>query len=77
MFKDNPGSSTIGGLAVAVPGELRGFQELYNRYGGKVAWSELVQPTIDLCRTGILITDYTANVLRTREKRIFKEPTLR
>lgn len=33
MYKDNPQGSTKGGLAVAVPGELRGLEYLHKKYG--------------------------------------------
>ena len=40
-----------GGLAVGVPGELRGLKKAHEDYG-KLEWSRLVQPSIDLARAG-------------------------
>lgn len=33
MFKHDQNASVVGGLAVAVPGELRGLEYLHRRYG--------------------------------------------
>lgn len=75
MFRNR--SSEVGGLAVAVPGELKGYWMAYNKYGGKVAWKELVQPTIDLCRNGILVTEYLAKVYSDTFETLYKDPYLR
>ncbi len=41
MYKDNATASTIGGLAVAVPGELKGLQYLHQKYGVRLdSWLE-------------------------------------
>lgn len=55
MFKPRPGfdavaASKVGGLAVAVPGELRGLEEAYKKCGGGVSWARLVQPSVDIAR---------------------------
>lgn len=33
MYKNNPNGSTLGGLAVGIPGELRGLEYLHRKYG--------------------------------------------
>ncbi|GAA5822503.1 hypothetical protein JCM11251_006360 [Rhodosporidiobolus azoricus] len=43
-------ASKVGGLSVAVPGELRGFEAAYQACGGGVPWSRLFQPAADLAR---------------------------
>ncbi|RHZ63821.1 hypothetical protein CDV55_106220 [Aspergillus turcosus] len=49
MFNNT--SSTIGGLASGVPGELRGLEHLHKKYGS-LPWSVLVQPAIRTAREG-------------------------
>ena len=47
MFRDNPTSALYGGLSVAVPGEVRGLQEAYQRWGS-LPWKRLVDPSVSL-----------------------------
>ena len=51
MFNHDIHSSTIGGLAVGIPGEMAGFKLAHERHG-KVAWSTLFAPSIKLARDG-------------------------
>jgi len=68
----------LGGLSVAVPGELMGYWEAYKKYkSGNIEWRELVQPTIDLCREGITVTPYLAKLLKQKEEDIKQSVTLR
>lgn len=69
-------SKITGILSVAVPGELKGYAEMHNKYG-RVPWKTLIQPTIDLCRSGHLVTEYLERVLKTMRSNIFAEPTLK
>ena len=77
MFGSDEDSAIRGGLAVAVPGELRGYWEAYNKYGGGVAWKDLIQPTIDLCNEGIPVTKYVAEVSGANKELIMKDDILR
>lgn len=58
MYSANPNknASTIGGLAVGVPGELRGFEMLHNQYG-KLPWHQVIYPSIQLNRYGFKVTN--------------------
>ncbi|KAI0030947.1 gamma-glutamyltranspeptidase [Vararia minispora EC-137] len=47
MYVGDPTKAQFGGLAVAVPGELRGLGEAHQRWG-KLEWSRLVQPSVEL-----------------------------
>ena len=48
-------SSTIGGLASGVPGELRGLEYLHTNYG-KLPWKTLVEPAVKVARDGFPVT---------------------
>lgn len=52
----NQTKSTIGGLAVGVPGELRGWEMLHKRHGS-LPWKDLFQPAIHLARTGYPVNE--------------------
>ncbi|GAA5928169.1 hypothetical protein JCM3775_002835 [Rhodotorula graminis] len=43
-------ASKVGGLAVGVPGELRGFEAAYHACGGGVSWARLFAPAAELAR---------------------------
>lgn len=66
-----------GGLAVAVPGELRGYRELYTRFGGRLPWRDLLEPTIKLCEEGHLVNWHMARALMFNRIDIMKEPSMR
>ncbi|KIY53901.1 gamma-glutamyltranspeptidase [Fistulina hepatica ATCC 64428] len=55
LFIGKPEVSGVGGLSVAVPGELRGLGELHRKYG-KLPWRCLVEPSIQLARDGFPAT---------------------
>lgn len=66
-----------GGLSVAVPGELRGYWQLYNKFGGGVPWKDLVQPTIEMCKNGIYVTSFLDSVFKTKKEILYADPVLR
>lgn len=68
-------STVTGGKAIAVPGELKGYWELHQRYG-KLKWSELFDPVIELCRKGHVVSPYLANILQKFKQSVISSPTL-
>lgn len=68
-------SNVTGATSVAVPGELKGYAELHARYG-RLEWSELVQPTIDLCRNGVMVSSALARHLEQFKDEILRSPDL-
>lgn len=73
MFVDE---KVEGARAIAVPGELKGYWALHQRYG-KMEWAKLIRPTIELCRRGHVVTQYLSNILTRREDIILNSPSLR
>ncbi|TPX36314.1 hypothetical protein SmJEL517_g01481 [Synchytrium microbalum] len=73
MFQNNPTSSRIGGLAVGVPGEIRGFQLAHQRHG-RLPWVRLFQPSIQLCLEGWKVNQVLAARINTSMAWILKNP---
>ncbi|GMM55283.1 gamma-glutamyltransferase [Maudiozyma humilis] len=60
--------SKIGGLSIAVPGELRGLHELYVRRGsGTVSWAQLLEPVVELGYRGWEVDEALAATLKLYE----------
>lgn len=54
QYGANQTKSTIGGLAVGVPGELRAWESLHSRHGS-LPFAKLFAPAIDLARNGFVV----------------------
>lgn len=64
-----PGRSTLGYLAVGVPGTVAGFALALEKYGsGKVTWADVVEPARRLAAEGFAVTPALARDLRASEK---------
>lgn len=64
-----------GPLSVAVPGFLCGLWEMHKKYGAR-SWKSLIQPTIELCREGFVISHHLHNSMLIN-KRILDDKYLR
>ena len=53
------GKSTLGALAVGVPGTIAGLFEVHQKFG-TLSFSELIQPAIDLAKKGVVVTSKQA-----------------
>jgi len=67
MYLDEVGDvienmSTLGHLAVGVPGSVAGIWELHQRHG-RLPWKDLVKPAIDLAFEGYRLTEKAAGIL--------------
>jgi gamma-glutamyltranspeptidase / glutathione hydrolase len=66
-----PGRTEIGGLAVGVPGTVKGFYQFHQKFG-KLAWFDVLEPAIKMAENGFPVSQYLAKTLRENEK-YFKE----
>ncbi|XP_065664293.1 glutathione hydrolase 1 proenzyme [Hydra vulgaris] len=76
LFGGDANKGIRGGLAVAVPGELRGMQLAHEKFG-KLPWKDLFEPAIKLAKEGFHITDSLQIALNKWKKDVFDEPCLR
>ena len=77
MYLDKNGKviadkSTLGALAVGVPGTIAGIFEVYEKFGS-LPIGELIQPAIDLARKGVLITELQANSYMNKNIELIKQ----
>ena len=56
-------ASTVGGLAIAVPGELRGLALAHARWG-KLPWEKVVRPVHKLATSGVPVLAYLASTIQ-------------
>lgn len=79
MYQDENGDvladkSTLGHLAIGVPGSVAGMWALHQKYG-TIAWEHLVQPSINLAFDGHRITADEAHTLNEKQEDFKKANT--
>lgn len=78
MFHGDPSLSASGPLAMAVPGEIRGYYEAKKRFGNpNVTWMSLIQPSIDMARNGIKVSWSQLKYLKMQKDKILADPGMR
>ncbi|XP_014287686.1 glutathione hydrolase 1 proenzyme isoform X2 [Halyomorpha halys] len=77
MFINDTVAAREGGKAVAVPGEIKGYWEMYKKYGGKAPWKELFQGAITLCKEGVPVNRHLEKNMASYKEKIIESPWLR
>ena len=82
MFQGDSSLSSKGPLSIAVPGEIAGYWEARRRFGNpEISWQRILQPTIDMCRTGVQVSHTMAGELEDRDftdeemRKVFLDPS--
>ncbi|MCF7493488.1 gamma-glutamyltransferase [Vibrio sp. L5-1] len=65
----------LGPRSVAIPGTLRLLYSTHQQYG-KLPWSELVQPAIELASKGYAMNSYTYDIVVREQERLIEDPEI-
>ncbi|RNI31680.1 gamma-glutamyltransferase [Rufibacter latericius] len=76
MYLDAQGNviadaSTLGHLAVGVPGAVDGMVAIHQKLGS-LRWAQVIQPAIDLARKGVVLTEREASMLNGAKESFLK-----
>ncbi|EPB84895.1 gamma-glutamyltransferase [Mucor circinelloides 1006PhL] len=73
MYLLNGTLAQVTGLAVGVPGEIRGFEMAHSKHG-KLPWSRLFRDSIDIARNGFVANELMYKRLKSSQDWILNSP---
>jgi gamma-glutamyltranspeptidase/glutathione hydrolase/leukotriene-C4 hydrolase len=73
LFMNNSELAQHSGLAVGVPGEIAGLAQAHKDFG-RLPWTQLVLPIVNLNREGFLVTPTLAKKIKSHQEWILKDP---
>ncbi|XP_052779497.1 glutathione hydrolase 1 proenzyme-like [Mya arenaria] len=68
--------SPLGGLAIGIPGEIKGLYKAW-KLGGRLPWKQLLQPAIKLCKEGFKVGNALEAAIRSTSRFFPDFPNLR
>lgn len=74
-FEKDLNASRTGGMAIAVPGDVKGLYTAWKKYG-HLPWKDLVQPAIDLAENGVPAGPDLITVLNRMSSEVQSDPGL-
>ncbi|PIO74808.1 putative gamma-glutamyltransferase [Teladorsagia circumcincta] len=78
MFRNDSDGSKYGFKSAGTPGELAGYWYAFTHHGsGRVAWKELIEPSVKLCRRGVPVSEYLDNVMKVKERHFRLFPSMK
>lgn len=72
----NGTSSQEGGMAIGIPGEVKGLYEAW-KLGGKLPWSALFRPAIQMCKEGFPVSQYLDEQIKSNAEYINRHGQLK
>ncbi|WAR01462.1 GGT1-like protein [Mya arenaria] len=69
---DKNTSSTAGGLAIGIPGEIKGLYKAWE-LGGRLPWKQVLQPAVRLCKEGFKVGHALAVAISESSGRFFPD----
>ena len=63
-------------MAIGIPGEIAGFWKAHKRYG-RLPWSALFKPAIDMCNEGIEIKRALAFAILKNKAQLYADKSMR
>lgn len=75
LYRKNATTAKFGGLAVAIPGELKGVYEVHKEWG-RLQWHELVEPVVEIAKAA-KVGQFLAIKLKQMNETIMASPSLK